>query len=120
LWRPRREGDPHGRISWLLDRHDGLGTPHQHSREQIEGLLCAGGDQDLVRIAHHRPRDGDVTRNGFAQAKAPLVSLSAAKSMLGWMSGAFDPEGFDLNAINWTLRFGPPPAAQTSRASVQR
>lgn len=40
--------------------------------------------------------------------------------MLSWMGGAFDPEGFDLNAINRTLRFGPAPAAQTSRASVQR
>jgi hypothetical protein len=30
-------------------------------------------------------------------------------SMLVWIGGAFDPEGFDLNAINRTLRFGPPP-----------
>jgi pRiA4b ORF-3-like protein len=29
-------------------------------------------------------------------------------SMLVWIAGAFDPEGFDLNAINRTLRFGPP------------
>ena len=29
-------------------------------------------------------------------------------SMLTWIGGAFDPEGFDLNAINRTLRFGPP------------
>lgn len=29
-------------------------------------------------------------------------------SMLVWIGGAFDPEGFDLNAINRTLRFGRP------------
>jgi hypothetical protein len=28
--------------------------------------------------------------------------------MLTWIGGAFDPEGFDLNAINRTLRFGSP------------
>jgi Plasmid pRiA4b ORF-3-like protein len=27
-------------------------------------------------------------------------------SMLAWVGGAFAPEGFDLNAINRTLRFG--------------
>jgi hypothetical protein len=26
-------------------------------------------------------------------------------NMLAWIGGAFDPEGFDLNAINRTLRF---------------
>ena len=30
------------------------------------------------------------------------------ESMLIWIGGAFDPEGFDLNAINRTLRFGDP------------
>jgi hypothetical protein len=30
------------------------------------------------------------------------------ESMLVWIGGAFDPEGFDLNAINRTLRFGHP------------
>ena len=29
-------------------------------------------------------------------------------SMLVWIGGVFDPEGFDLNAINRTLRFGRP------------
>jgi hypothetical protein len=28
------------------------------------------------------------------------------ESMLTWIGGAFDPEGFDLNAINRTLRYG--------------
>ena len=27
-------------------------------------------------------------------------------SMLTWIGGAFDPEGFDLNAINRALRYG--------------
>ena len=31
-------------------------------------------------------------------------------SMLTWVGGAFDPEGFDLNTINRTLRFGTHPA----------
>jgi hypothetical protein len=30
------------------------------------------------------------------------------EDMLIWIGGAFDPEGFDLNAINRTLRFGSP------------
>jgi hypothetical protein len=30
------------------------------------------------------------------------------ESLLIWVGGAFDPEGFDLNAINRTLRFGRP------------
>src|SRR5258708_3294414 len=30
-------------------------------------------------------------------------------SMLVWIGGAFDPEGFDLNEINRTLRIGPRP-----------
>lgn len=30
------------------------------------------------------------------------------ESLLIWIGGAFDPEGFDLNAINRTLRFGSP------------
>ncbi len=30
------------------------------------------------------------------------------ESMLIWIGGAFDPEGFDLNTINRTLRFGHP------------
>lgn len=29
--------------------------------------------------------------------------------MLEWIGGAFDPEGFDLNEINRTLRIGPRP-----------
>lgn len=31
-------------------------------------------------------------------------------SMLVWIGGVFDPEGFDLNAINRILRFGYPPS----------
>ena len=30
--------------------------------------------------------------------------------MLVWIGGVFDPEGFDLNAINRILRFGYPPS----------
>ena len=30
------------------------------------------------------------------------------ESMLTWIGGAFDPEGFDLNAINRALRYGSP------------
>ncbi len=28
------------------------------------------------------------------------------ESMLTWIGGTFDPEGFDLNAINRALRYG--------------
>ena len=35
---------------------------------------------------------------------------SEHESMLTWVGGAFDPEGFDLNTINRTLRIGPHPA----------
>jgi hypothetical protein len=34
------------------------------------------------------------------------------KDMLAWAGGVFDPEGFDLNAINRILRFGYPPGDQ--------
>jgi hypothetical protein len=34
-------------------------------------------------------------------------------SMLVWIGGAFDPEGFDLNEINRTLRIGPRPYGQS-------
>jgi hypothetical protein len=33
--------------------------------------------------------------------------------MLVWIGGAFDPEGFDLNEINGTLRVGPRPYGQS-------
>lgn len=36
-------------------------------------------------------------------------------SLLAWIGGAFDPEAFDLNAINRILRFGPPPSSWVPR-----
>lgn len=66
--------------------------------------LCTGG-------ARAAPPD-DVGGSGgylefLAAIKHPRHEEHA--SMLSWIGGAFDPEGFDLNAINRTLRFGPYP-----------
>jgi hypothetical protein len=36
-------------------------------------------------------------------------------SFLTWIGGAFDPEAFDLNAINRMLRIGPPPESWIPR-----
>ena len=36
--------------------------------------------------------------------------------MLAWIGGAFDPEGFDLNEINRTLRIGPRPYGRSDAA----
>jgi hypothetical protein len=36
-------------------------------------------------------------------------------NLLTWIGGAFDPEAFDLNAINRILRIGPPPASWVPR-----
>jgi hypothetical protein len=37
-------------------------------------------------------------------------------SMLVWIGGAFDPDGFDLNEINRTLRIGPRPYGKSEVA----
>jgi Plasmid pRiA4b ORF-3-like protein len=39
-------------------------------------------------------------------------------NMLGWIGGVFDPEGFDLNAVNRILRFGYPPGDDDQSAKA--
>jgi Plasmid pRiA4b ORF-3-like protein len=76
--------------------------------------LCTGG-------ARAAPPDDVGGPGGYEEFLAAIKDPKHEEheNMLIWIGGAFDPEGFDLNAINRTLRFGPPPAAQTPRASVQ-
>ena len=65
--------------------------------------LCTGG-------ARAAPPDDVGGAPGYEEF---LLAIEDPKhkeheSMLVWIGGAFDPEGFDLNAINRTLRFGRP------------
>ncbi|MGH8219249.1 MAG: plasmid pRiA4b ORF-3 family protein, partial [Steroidobacteraceae bacterium] len=77
--------------------------------------LCTGG-------ARAAPPDDVGGSTGYEDFLAAIKDPKHEEheNMLIWIGGAFDPEGFDLNAINRILRFGPPPATQTPRASVQR
>ena len=77
--------------------------------------LCTGG-------ARSAPPDDVGGASGYEEFLAALKDPKHPEhdSMLTWIGGAFDPEGFDVNNINRTLRFGPPPAAQVPCASVRR
>jgi Plasmid pRiA4b ORF-3-like protein len=65
--------------------------------------LCTGG-------ARAAPPDDVGGPPGYEQFLAAIKDSKHEEhdSMLVWIGGAFDPEGFDLNAINRTLRFGYP------------
>jgi Plasmid pRiA4b ORF-3-like protein len=65
--------------------------------------LCTGG-------ARAAPPDDVGGPPGYEQFLAVIKDPKHEEhdSMLVWIGGAFDPEGFDLNAINRTLRFGYP------------
>ncbi len=65
--------------------------------------LCTGG-------ARAAPPDDVGGPPGYEEFLAAIKDPKHEEhdSMLTWIGGAFDPEGFDLNAINRTLRFGPP------------
>lgn len=77
--------------------------------------LCTGG-------ARAAPPDDVGGPGGYEEFLAAIKDPKHEEheSMLTWIGGAFDPEGFDLNGINRMLRFGPPPASQTPRASSAR
>jgi len=66
--------------------------------------LCTGG-------ARAAPPDDVGGPPGYEEFLAAIKDPKHEEhdSMLVWIGGAFDPEGFDLNAINRTLRFGVPP-----------
>jgi hypothetical protein len=65
--------------------------------------LCTGG-------ARAAPPDDVGGPPGYEQFLAAIKDPKHEEhdSLLVWIGGAFDPEGFDLNAINRTLRFGYP------------
>jgi hypothetical protein len=65
--------------------------------------LCTGG-------ARAAPPDDVGGPPGYEQFLAAIKDPKHEEhdSMLTWIGGAFDSEGFDLNAINRTLRFGRP------------
>lgn len=65
--------------------------------------LCTGG-------ARAAPPDDVGGPPGYEEFLAAIKDPKHEEheSMLTWIGGAFDPEGFDLNAINRTLRFGRP------------
>jgi hypothetical protein len=63
--------------------------------------LCTGG-------ARAAPPDDVGGPPGYEEFLAAIKDSTHEEheNMLVWVGGAFDPEGFDLNAINRTLRFG--------------
>jgi Plasmid pRiA4b ORF-3-like protein len=65
--------------------------------------LCTGG-------ARAAPPDDVGGTTGYEEFLAAIKDPTHEEhdSMLTWIGGAFDPEGFDINAINRTLRFGRP------------
>ena len=65
--------------------------------------LCTGG-------ARAAPPDDVGGPPGYEEFLAAINDPKHEEhdSMLTWIGGAFDPEGFDLNAINRMLRFGRP------------
>lgn len=65
--------------------------------------LCTGG-------ARAAPPDDVGGPAGYVEFLAAIKDPKHEEheSMLVWIGGAFDPEGFDLNTINRTLRFGRP------------
>jgi len=65
--------------------------------------LCSGG-------ARAAPPDDVGGPGGYEEFLAAIKDSRHPEhdNMLTWIGGAFDPEGFDLNVINRTLRLGSP------------
>jgi Plasmid pRiA4b ORF-3-like protein len=86
--------------SW---RHRIAVRPLAHPNTDWHYPLCTGG-------ARAAPPDDVGGPPGYKEFLAAIKDPKHEEhdSMLVWTGGAFDPEGFDLNAINRTLRFGPP------------
>ena len=57
-------------IDWVFDRH-GIAGPHQHAADQVEGLLAAVGDDQVVAGA------GELLRAGFIEEAAAEGLISA-------------------------------------------
>ena len=73
-----------------------------------------GAELRVVPIELDRPTT-DFTVTSAMQTEEFLAAIADPhheehESMLTWVGGVFDPEGFDVNTINRTLRFGVHPA----------
>lgn len=84
-------------------------------RHRIEAKLIANPNPDwfyplCIGGARAAPPDDVGGPPGYAEFLSAIGNPKHEEhqSMLAWIGGAFDPEGFDLNAINRTLRFGDP------------
>jgi hypothetical protein len=66
-------------IAGILDRHARAPGRDQQAREEVEGLLRAGGDEDVVGAAGDGAREGDVPRHGGAQARVQGAAAPAAR-----------------------------------------
>ncbi len=67
----RGKGMAQRRIAGVFHSHYGLARRDQHARDQVEGLLRAGGHDHVVGAAGYRARERDVAGNRFAQLDAP-------------------------------------------------
>jgi len=84
--------------SW---RHRIAVKPFAQPNTDWQYPLCTGG-------ARAAPPEDVGGAPGYEDFLAAIKDPAHEEhdSVLTWIGGAFDPEGFDLNAINRTLRFG--------------
>jgi hypothetical protein len=75
-----RERNAKRGIAGVLNRNDRLPGPYQDSRQEVEGLLRAGRDQDVVRLASDGAGQGDVMGDSVAQAVVTLIALRASQA----------------------------------------
>jgi hypothetical protein len=71
----RDKGHAHRRVAGILYRNDSFVGLDQDPCEQIERLLGAGGDDDVVRAADDGARKRDVPRNRLAKTNVSLIAL---------------------------------------------
>lgn len=60
------------RITRSFDRDRRRARRDQDAGEEIEGLLSARGDHDVIRMTRNRSCEGDVMSDGFAQRHVPV------------------------------------------------
>jgi hypothetical protein len=68
----RLERGAQRRVARILERNRRASGRRQHAREQVEGLLCAGGDHDVLGITGDGAREGHVLRDRRAQRRLSL------------------------------------------------
>jgi hypothetical protein len=68
----RGERSAHGRVPGSSTATMVLPRRHQQACEQVERLLRAGGDDDVLRRARDRASEGDVLCDRFAQYRDAL------------------------------------------------